>query len=178
MIRRLFLLALLSMSAWILAGCDNTWFQITSQSASTEAHLEPTPTPTPFYYVVKEGDTLWSISQKVGIDMDVLVRVNELSDPDIIRPGDRLLISDRMTISGRLLPTPTPTPIPCRQGCAQPPSGCVVKGYRARLDGMKLYVLPDDAIYPVQRGTIWFCREQDAVNAGFLHWTPKGPEHP
>ncbi|HHB91486.1 MAG TPA: LysM peptidoglycan-binding domain-containing protein [Anaerolineae bacterium] len=165
---------------WFLAACANNIFQIT-QSAPGEidqAASTPTPTPTPYYYIVKPGDTLWTISQKVGVDIEVLIQVNELSNPDVIQPGDRLLISKKVTISGKPLPTPTPTPIPCMQGCIQPPEGCVVKGFRARLDGMKLYVLPEDAIYPVQRGETWFCREEDAIAAGFVRWTPSGPKIP
>ncbi len=162
--------------AGLLAACNSDMFRITPQETPAgESAPTPTSTPTPFYYEVKPGDTLWKISQKVGVDMETLVQVNELSDPDIIQPGDRLLISDKVTISGKVLPTPTPTPIPCLQGCSQPPEGCVIKGYRARLDGMKLYVLPGDAIYAMQRGEVWFCREQDAMNAGWVRWTPQGP---
>ena len=41
---------------------------------------------------------------------------------------------------------------------------------------MKLYVLPEDEIYPMQQADVWFCREQDARNMGWQHWTPDGPE--
>jgi hypothetical protein len=81
-----------------------------------------------------------------------------------------------VTISGKTLPTPTPTPIPCLFGCIQPPKDCEIKGYQARLDGMRLYVMPGDEIYPGQQADVWFCREQDARSAGWLHWTPQGPE--
>ena len=176
--KRAWILLLLLASAWLLSACDSSMFQLTREETPVVQEVAPTPTPTPFYYVVKQGDTLWKISKKVGVEMDILAKVNELSDPDLLRPGDRLLISDKVTISGEPLPTPTPTPIPCRQGCSQPPAGCVVKGYRARLDGMKLYVLPGDEIYAMQRGETWFCREQDAIAAGWAHWTPQGPETP
>jgi hypothetical protein len=83
-----------------------------------------------------------------------------------------------MTISGKMLPTPTPTPILCQQGCQQPPPGCEIKAYVARLDGMKLYVTPIDDIYAMQQAKMWFCREQDARAAGWRHWTPNGPETP
>ena len=138
----------------------------------------PAPTPTLYFYEVKSGDTLWSIAKRMHIDVETLVEVNELQNPDDLHPGDRLLISDKITISGELLPTPTPTPIPCLRGCTQPPKGCAIKAYRARLDGMKLYVTPEDEIYAVQQADVWFCREQDARGAGWLHWTPNGPETP
>ncbi len=160
--------------AWLLSGCNN-W------SLQPPAPPTPTPdanvaTPTPHFYVVQPGDTLWSISQKVGIDYNLLVKVNELENPDNIHPGDRLLISDKVTISGKMLPTPTPTPIPCIYGCIHPPSGCVIKGYQARLDGMKIYVMPGDEIYATRQAEVWFCREEDARHAGWLHWTPRGPK--
>ncbi len=119
---------------------------------------------------------MWAIAKKTGVDVNTLAMVNELKNPDALRPGDRLLISDKVTISGQPLPTPTPTPIPCLYGCIQPPSHCKIKGYQARLDGLKLYVLPEDEIYLMQQADVWFCREQDARNAGWRHWTPKGPE--
>ena len=166
-------LALLVPMILLLAACTNKFLK-------PPVPKTPTPlvevTPTPHYYVVKPGDTLWSIANKLGLDVDMLAEVNELADPDKLRPGDRLFISTKMTISGRVLPTPTPTPIPCLQGCVEPPSQCKIKAYTARLDGMKLYVMPGDEIYPVQRAELWFCREQDALNNGWLHWTPQGPE--
>jgi len=137
---------------------------------------EITLTPTPYFYEVQSGDTIWSIARKAGLDADTLVMANELKRPDAIHPGDRLLISSKKSISGRLLPTPTPTRIPCLHGCMQPPSGCVVKGYHARLDGMKLYVMPGDEIYDLPQAAIWFCRQQDARDADWLHWTPTGPK--
>ena len=164
----------LLLMAWVLSSCNNWLLQ---------PPMTPTPTvrarivtPTPYFYVVQPGDTLWAISQKTKIDLDKLVLVNELEDADDLHPGDKLLISDKVTISGRVLPTPTPTPIPCLFGCIHPSPGCRIKGYRARLDGMKIYVMPQDEIYSMQQAEVWFCREQDARNAGWLHWTPRGPK--
>ncbi len=160
---------------WLLAACNGSMF-MTAPAATPVP--PPAPTPTPRYYVVEPGDTLWSIANKTGVDINVLVQVNELANPDDLHPGDRLLISDRVTISGQVLPTPTPTPIPCLHGCVQPPPGCVIKAYHARLDGMKLYVTPGDEIYGVQRAELWFCRQMDATAAGWRRWTPDGPAAP
>jgi len=166
----LFLLAM----AWLLTACNNWLLAPPEEKPVTPTVVSGTPTP--YFYEVKQGDSLWSIAKKMGVDVNTLVVVNELEKPDEIHPGDRLLISNKVTVSGRVLPTPTPTPIPCLHGCIQPPKGCVIKGYQARLDGMKLYVTPDDEIYPVQQADVWFCREQDARNAGWRRWTPRGPE--
>jgi len=44
------------------------------------------------YYVVKDGDCLWSIANAHGISVEKLRKLNNLSD-DAIYPGDKLLIS-------------------------------------------------------------------------------------
>ncbi len=43
-------------------------------------------------YTIKPGDTLWKISLKFGIDVDILVVKNKISNPDLIHPGDKLII--------------------------------------------------------------------------------------
>jgi LysM repeat protein len=166
--------------AFLLSACGPNWFFNVDALKTVTPDAGPQEvvagTPTPYFYEVKEGDTLWGISQKTGTDITTLIQVNEIKDPDRLRPGDRLLISHEVTISGTPLPTATPTPILCQYGCVEPPSGCKIKGYQARMDGERLYVLPDDDIYPLQQASVWFCREEDAIKLGWKHWTPRGPE--
>ncbi len=143
----------------------------------------PTATPTPLFvhYTVQQGDTLGEIARKYDVDIEILAEVNELEDVDAIRIGDDLLISDYVTISGRVLPTPTLTPTPtatprpCLHGCLNPLPGCDIKGVTSRIDGIRMYVLPDDAFYPMRDAELWFCEEIDAVQAGWQHWTEWGP---
>jgi len=45
-------------------------------------------------YTVEEGDTMISIAQKLGIDLDTLIAANELDDPDLIVVGKELLIPE------------------------------------------------------------------------------------
>lgn len=137
-----------------------------------------TPTPTPQFHEVQPGESLWTIAQRYGVDVNILAEVNELENPDLLQPGQELLISDRITVSGRLLPTPTPTPIPCLEGCHTPPPGCDIKGVIARLDGTRFYLLPSDDPYDVRTADVWFCREEDARAAGWQRWTPFGPASP
>jgi LysM repeat protein len=43
-------------------------------------------------YFVKSGDSLWKIAKNFRVTVDSLVKVNELENPDIIYPGDKLYI--------------------------------------------------------------------------------------
>lgn len=87
----------------------------TASPTATET-LPPTETPTetpvptqsgPFVYQVKEGDSLWSISQEFKVDLLVLIAVNNL-DPAApnLRTGDKLIIPAPDT----QLPSATPLP--------------------------------------------------------------------
>lgn len=44
------------------------------------------------FYVVKKGDTLWEISRKTGVSMDVLVRSNRMLRKRQMLPGDKIAI--------------------------------------------------------------------------------------
>lgn len=135
----------------------------------------PTFTPAPVYYTVRSGDTLFGIANRYGVSIDLLIEVNELTQPEKLQPGDRLLISRQETVSGRILPTPTPTPEPCLQGCILRQEGCDIKGIIAKIDGTRLFALPEDEIYNRRQADIWFCRERDAIAAGWTRWTLFGP---
>jgi soluble lytic murein transglycosylase-like protein len=45
-------------------------------------------------YDVKPGDTLWAISQRTGVPVDRIARDNGLANPDLIMPGQHLVIGD------------------------------------------------------------------------------------
>jgi len=45
------------------------------------------------YYEVRPGDTLYGISQKYGISLDALRRLNGLAPDHLIRPGEKLIVS-------------------------------------------------------------------------------------
>jgi len=59
----------------------------------------------PFVYKVQEGDTLDSIATKFGIDVLVLMALNNKTDA-LIRVGDEILVPN----PGLSLDTPTPIP--------------------------------------------------------------------
>ena len=52
----------------------------------------PEPPEDSLRYVVKPGDTLFLISRRYNTDVDTLVRLNNIADPDIIYPGRILVI--------------------------------------------------------------------------------------
>ncbi len=43
-------------------------------------------------YIVQKGDTLWRLSRRFGVPMDALIKANNLSNPDVLREGQELII--------------------------------------------------------------------------------------
>lgn len=43
-------------------------------------------------YTVKRGDNLWQIAQRFGVSLDALAQANKLSNPDVLYPGQVLVI--------------------------------------------------------------------------------------
>lgn len=52
----------------------------------------PKPPPGGRVYIVQPGDTLYSIAEKFNVPLDALIRLNNIPRPDLIYPGQRLLI--------------------------------------------------------------------------------------
>jgi LysM repeat protein len=81
----------------------------------TATPAPPTETPTvtatptidgPFNYIVQDGESVFSIAEKFGIDINYLLQVNELAFDDVIVPGQELFIPDPNE------EPPTATPLP------------------------------------------------------------------
>jgi LysM repeat protein len=65
------------------------------QSAVVTATPVPTPVPSgPRVYVVREGDTLWSVAQEHGVTVEELMEANDLEDRNYIWWGQRLVIPE------------------------------------------------------------------------------------
>jgi LysM repeat protein len=52
----------------------------------------PVATAAPLVHVVSQGDTLFAIARRYGVSVDDIRRANNLGDPDLIVPGQRLII--------------------------------------------------------------------------------------
>ncbi|HZK25226.1 MAG TPA: LysM peptidoglycan-binding domain-containing protein [Oscillospiraceae bacterium] len=54
----------------------------------------PTPPPAPEQriYIVRSGDSVWKIAQKFGVSMEVIIAANNLQNPNLIYPGQKLII--------------------------------------------------------------------------------------
>lgn len=95
----------------------------------------PTPTATstpsgPIEYVVQEGDNCTSIAEEFGVDVEVLLVLNNLDSRCFITPGQTILVP----APGQQLPTATPIP-------PDTPPGTLIE-YRAR-PGDNLFILAD-----------------------------------
>jgi LysM repeat protein len=62
------------------------------------------PTPEMISYIVREGDTLYEISLRYDVDMDTLIELNDLSDPNALSVGQEIKIPVERE------PTATPSP--------------------------------------------------------------------
>ena len=52
----------------------------------------PIDVDTPLTYTVQPGDTLFSIARQFGVDVDELIEVNNIANPDVIYVDDTLTI--------------------------------------------------------------------------------------
>jgi LysM repeat protein len=70
---------------------------------------QPSITPTasaPFEYIVQEGEYCSMIAEKFGVDIVVLMAINNFVDPCLITPGQTIIVPD----PNKRLPTTTPIP--------------------------------------------------------------------
>jgi LysM repeat protein len=88
-------------------------FTPTSTATVTPTHTNtPTVTHTatpsgPFVYQVEEGDSLWAIAEQFGVDLLLVIKLNDL-DPQ----NPNIQVGDRLTIPGPDTELPTATPLP------------------------------------------------------------------
>jgi len=76
-------------------------------------------------YVVKPGDTLRSIAAANGTTISAIVRANNMANPDVIYPGQRLTIPGRGS-TAPVIPPAAPTAAPAPPAPAGPTAGAGV----------------------------------------------------
>ncbi|MCK5314279.1 MAG: LysM peptidoglycan-binding domain-containing protein [Anaerolineales bacterium] len=82
-----------------------------TETATPTVTLTPTASG-PFVYTVVEGDTLFGIAERFGVDLLILIAINNLEPDQPIDLGDELTIPGPDTE----LPTTTPVPLSVRRG--------------------------------------------------------------
>ncbi|GAB4565282.1 MAG: hypothetical protein Kow0047_15720 [Anaerolineae bacterium] len=82
------------------------------QIPATAAGQVPTVTPAaagPVEHVVQRGEYLKLIAEKYGVSPEEIIRANNLRNPNVIYPGQKLIIPVPGASSGGAAPTPTPS---------------------------------------------------------------------
>ncbi|MBM7622821.1 LysM peptidoglycan-binding domain-containing protein [Sporohalobacter salinus] len=52
----------------------------------------PESPPEAIIYTVQPNDTLYSIAQEYGTQIDTIIEFNYISNPDLIKPGQKLVV--------------------------------------------------------------------------------------
>lgn len=67
---------------------------IPTPEAEPSPSPEPSPTPEPRTHVVTQGETLSGIARHFGTTVEALVAANNIENPDVIHPGQELIIPE------------------------------------------------------------------------------------
>lgn len=94
--RRMTALLGIAASAALLAGCASRPVQAPVVERAPPAAASPAPRPPaqarPDTYIIRRGDTMYSIALDHGLDYKELAAWNNLDDPSKVRPGQQLRI--------------------------------------------------------------------------------------
>ena len=58
-----------------------------------ELSKDATEQPSIILYIVQSGDTLWKIAKRYGVPVDTLIAANDIKNPDLIQPGQKIIIA-------------------------------------------------------------------------------------
>ena len=64
-------------------------------TATATSTVTPTPTPEPTStpiktHTIQPGEALWEIAERYGVDVEDLIELNDIEDPDHLIPGEEL----------------------------------------------------------------------------------------
>lgn len=71
--------------------------QIIRITTNSNNHGSETNSTGKTYYTIKRGDTLWRISRRYGVSVQNIVSWNNIQNPNLIYPGQRLILYDNYT---------------------------------------------------------------------------------
>jgi hypothetical protein len=94
---------------WTITPSKTQDPQYSSTEGPPKSTIFPTPTPTPIYYEIAEGDTFTSIAFRHGVKLNELIAANPDIDPNFLTIGITITIP---SINENTISIPTPTPIP------------------------------------------------------------------
>lgn len=66
--------------------------QVLKITTNSSNHGSETNSTGKTYYTIKRGDTLWEISRKYGVSVQNIVSWNNIQNPNLIYPGQRLIL--------------------------------------------------------------------------------------
>ncbi len=70
----------------------------------------PTPSPTPLIHTVQSGDTLGGLAERYDVSVEDLMAANNLLNPDVLSPGQVLIIPAPGYAATQSAPPPTAVP--------------------------------------------------------------------
>jgi murein DD-endopeptidase MepM/ murein hydrolase activator NlpD len=77
---------------WLLCSICLAVVGLASLLVFAPAAMAQDPTPEPEVYEVQPGDTLFSIAQRFGSSVEAIVAANDITNPSLINPGQKLII--------------------------------------------------------------------------------------
>ena len=69
--------------------------ELLRRRAKAEEEAKKAPKIETSTYIVQEGDSLWSIANKVNLDINTLFGCNDLKNPDVLKPGTKLRVPNQ-----------------------------------------------------------------------------------